>query len=88
MAFVGMRSARGRRPQAGPEGGPADSGSPLSIIRETFAPANFFKEENRALCAQRTEAAGQIFGETALERVWLWTEAGPGWLARFLNLFP
>ncbi|MDR2456257.1 MAG: hypothetical protein LBE49_06670 [Deltaproteobacteria bacterium] len=60
--------------------GPA---SPFNIIKKALILPNFTSDEIKALYNQHTEASGQVFEPSAIERAWYWSEGQP-WLVNAL----
>ncbi|MDR1608729.1 MAG: hypothetical protein LBT38_10040 [Deltaproteobacteria bacterium] len=51
---------------------------PFNIIKKTLTLDNFTKPEIKTLCQQHTTASGQIFLDSAIERIWHWSAGQPG----------
>jgi hypothetical protein len=57
--------------------------SPFNIKKKALTLSNFTEAEIRALYFQHTEAAGQVFAESAIAKAWHWSEGQP-WLVNAL----
>ncbi|MDR1297456.1 MAG: AAA-like domain-containing protein, partial [Deltaproteobacteria bacterium] len=79
IALVGMRDIRDYLTSNHPEAEGHHLASPFNIVSERMTLANFTLDEIRSLYHQHTEATGQVFEESAVERAWYWTEGQP-WL--------
>jgi hypothetical protein len=83
MALVGMRDIRDYLIKVRPDDESTGEGSPFNIANESLTLSNFTKEEIRTLYGQHSEATGQAFDDSAIDRAWYWTEGQP-WLVNAL----
>jgi hypothetical protein len=78
-----MRNIRDYLTSDHPEAKDEHLASPFNIVAERFTLANFTETETGGLYRQHTEATGQVFTDTAVERAWHWAEGQP-WLVNAL----
>jgi hypothetical protein len=83
MALVGMRDIRDYLNHARSDEQSRGLASPFNIKKKALTLANFTKDEIRTLYHQHTEASGQVFEESAIDRAWYWSEGQP-WLVNAL----
>ncbi|MDR1051135.1 MAG: AAA-like domain-containing protein, partial [Deltaproteobacteria bacterium] len=83
LALVGMRDIRDYLTSNHSEAEGQHLASPFNIVSERMTLANFTLDEIRSLYHQHTEATGQVFEESAVDRAWYWTEGQP-WLVNAL----
>ncbi|MDR1110829.1 MAG: hypothetical protein LBP92_09115 [Deltaproteobacteria bacterium] len=83
MALVGMRDIRDCPSKIGPDDGPTEDCGFFNIANESLTLYNFTKDEVRTLYGQHSEATGQAFDDSAIDRAWYWTEGQP-WLVNAL----
>jgi hypothetical protein len=83
IALVGMRNIKDYKIKIQPEEQSSGAASPFNIITETYTLSNFTAEEIRILYGQHTQASGQKFLDSFIERVWYWSEGQP-WLVNAL----
>jgi hypothetical protein len=79
IILVGLRDIRDYRMQARPVDNSRLQLSPFNIQPLPLGVPNFSKEQISLLYRQHTDASGQIFHKSAIEKVWEWTEGQP-WL--------
>jgi hypothetical protein len=77
IALVGMCDTRDYKARISPDSETKGSVSPFNIITESLTLQNFTKEEIVQLYKQHTDETGQIFEDTAVERVWEQTQGQP-----------
>ncbi|MDR1110831.1 MAG: ATP-binding protein [Deltaproteobacteria bacterium] len=83
MALVGMRDIRDYLIKVRPDDESTGEGSPFNIANESLTLYNFTKDEIRTLYGQHSEATGQAFDDSAIDRAWYWTGGQP-WLVNAL----
>jgi hypothetical protein len=83
LALVGMRNILDYLASNHPETEGQHLASPFNIVTERMTLANFSQDEIGCLYRQHTEASGQAFQDSAIERAWYWTEGQP-WLVNAL----
>ncbi|MDR1039080.1 MAG: ATP-binding protein [Deltaproteobacteria bacterium] len=83
LAFVGLLDLRDYRLTDRPNGQPRRPGSPFNVKRASLSIPNFSENDIRSLYSQHTDACGQKFDESAIERAWYWTDGQP-WLVNAL----
>ncbi|MDR2141258.1 MAG: AAA-like domain-containing protein [Deltaproteobacteria bacterium] len=83
IALVGLRDIRDYLVHVRPEEESTGVASPFNIKQEALTLANFTQDEIGTLYRQHTEASGQIFEDSAIERAWYWSEGQP-WLVNAL----
>jgi hypothetical protein len=83
IALVGMRDVRDYFCQVRPDLDSKGLASPFNVKKKVFTLANFTRSEIGTLYRQHTEASGQIFEESAIDRAWYWSEGQP-WLVNSL----
>jgi hypothetical protein len=83
IALVGMRNIRDYLSQVRPEAESKGPVSPFNIIKKALILSNFTSDEIKTLYNQHTEASGQVFEPSAIERAWYWSEGQP-WLVNAL----
>jgi hypothetical protein len=83
MALIGLRDIRDYLAQVRPGSASRGVASPFNIKKEALTLANFTRSEIGTLYLQHTEASGQIFEDSAIDRAWYWSEGQP-WLVNAL----
>jgi hypothetical protein len=83
MALVGLRDIRDYLVHVRPESESKKIASPFNIKKKALTLANFTQDEIGNLYRQHTEASGQVFEDSAIERAWHWSEGQP-WLVNAL----
>jgi hypothetical protein len=83
LALVGMRNIKDSKTKIRPNEMSRGPASPFNIIKKVLTLANFTGDEIKILYSQHTQATGQVFEPSALERVWYWSEGQP-WLVNAL----
>ncbi|MDR1656633.1 MAG: AAA-like domain-containing protein [Deltaproteobacteria bacterium] len=83
MALVGMRDIRDYLTSVRPGSQSRGLASPFNIKKEALTLANFTQNEISDLYGQHTQATGQVFEPSAVERAWYWSEGQP-WLVNAL----
>ncbi|MDR1608934.1 MAG: hypothetical protein LBT38_11090 [Deltaproteobacteria bacterium] len=78
-----MRDIRDYLTQVRPESASQGLASPFNIKKESLTLANFTRSEIGTLYLQHTEASGQIFEDSAIDKAWYWFEGQP-WLVNAL----
>ncbi|MDR1871827.1 MAG: AAA-like domain-containing protein [Deltaproteobacteria bacterium] len=82
LGLVGLRDIRDYQVTKGEEvKGPPPS--PFNIKSRSLTLSNFTFEDIGILYRQHTEAVGQVFADSAIDRVWYWSEGQP-WLVNAL----
>ncbi len=79
IALVGMRNIRDYRSKIRDTQQTLGSASPFNIISEALTIKNFLFSDIESLYLQHTQATGQVFEKTALEKVFEQTDGQP-WL--------
>jgi hypothetical protein len=77
MALVGMLDIRDCPSKIGPDDGLTEDCGFFNIANESLTLSNFTKDEIRTLYGQHSEATGQAFDDSAIDRAWYWTEGQP-----------
>ncbi|MDR1110815.1 MAG: ATP-binding protein, partial [Deltaproteobacteria bacterium] len=83
MALVGRRDIRDNPADHSPGDGLEEDCGFFDIAGASLTLADFSKDEIRILYGQHSEATGQVFDDSALERAWDWSEGQP-WLVNAL----
>jgi hypothetical protein len=83
MALVGIRDIKDYLVRVHPESECEGIASPFNIKKKALTLANFTQTEIGTLYRQHTEASGQLFEDSAIERAWHWSEGQP-WLVNAL----
>ncbi|MDR2198761.1 MAG: AAA-like domain-containing protein [Deltaproteobacteria bacterium] len=83
MALVGIRDIRDYLIQVRPDSQSSGMASPFNVKKKALTLANFTQDEIKTLYNQHTEASGQVFEDSAIERAWHWSEGQP-WLVNAL----
>jgi hypothetical protein len=83
ISLIGMRDIRDFKAQIRPDRDTLGSASPFNIVTKALTLGNFTPEQTAALYKQHTEATGQIFEDSAVERAFYWSEGQP-WLVNAL----
>ncbi|MDR1084158.1 MAG: AAA-like domain-containing protein [Deltaproteobacteria bacterium] len=83
IVLVGMRDIRDYLFRIRPDEESRGLASPFNIKKDSLTLNNFTTEEIEALYLQHTEASGQVFEKTAIDRAWYWSEGQP-WLVNAL----
>ncbi len=78
IVLVGMRDLRDYLAQS-KDGIPVNPGSPFNIKQHSTTLGAFSSEDIVKLTGQHTEATGQVFSESAIERIFYWSSGQP-WL--------
>ncbi|MFW6367426.1 MAG: ATP-binding protein, partial [bacterium] len=78
-ALVGMRNIRDYKAKVRDDNETLGSASPFNVVTEALTLKNFTREEIAELYGQHTDDTGQVFAESAIDRVHYWTEGQP-WL--------
>ncbi len=79
VALVGMRNVRDYKAKVREDRQTLGSASPFNIITKAFTIANFSLDEIARLFQQHTDASGQVFEKSAIEKVLEYTGGQP-WL--------
>jgi hypothetical protein len=79
LGLIGMRNIRDYRDRYRSPDETLGSVSPFNIIASAMTLRNFTRDEIAELYTQHTEETGQVFEDSAVESVWLWTQGQP-WL--------
>jgi hypothetical protein len=83
IVLAGLRNLADYRSQDRPDDRSRVKHSPFNIQSLPQSVSNFSKEQIRALYKQHTDASGQVFDNSSIEKVWTWTEGQP-WLVNAL----
>jgi hypothetical protein len=83
LILIGMRDIVDYRTEMRSNGYSAGTSSPFNIGAESLSLPDFTVDEICSLYRQHTEATGQVFDDSAIERTWHWTEGQP-WLVNAL----
>jgi hypothetical protein len=78
-----MRDIRDFKSQIRPDRDTLGSASPFNIVTDALTLSNFTLEQVASLYKQHTDATGQIFEESAVERAFYWSGGQP-WLVNAL----
>ncbi|MEM1120093.1 MAG: AAA-like domain-containing protein [Bacteroidota bacterium] len=79
IALVGMRNVRDYKIKIRPERETLGSPSPFNIITDALTITNFSLREVKLLYQQHTDATGQVFGKSVIEKIYEHTSGQP-WL--------
>lgn len=79
LALVGMRNIRDYKAKLRDESQTLGSASPFNIVTEALTLREFTRDEIAALYGQHTADTDQRFAESAIDRVFYWTQGQP-WL--------
>jgi hypothetical protein len=83
VSLIGMRDIRDFKAQVRPDRDTLGSASPFNIVTKALTLSNFTQEQIADLYRQHTEASGQPFEASAVERAFYWSEGQP-WLVNAL----
>jgi type II secretory pathway predicted ATPase ExeA len=83
VSLIGMRDIRDFKVQVRPDRDTLGSASSFNIVTKALTLSNFTQEQISSLYAQHTEATGQSFEKSAVERAFYWSEGQP-WLVNAL----
>jgi hypothetical protein len=83
VSLIGMRDIRDFKAQVRPDKDTLGSASPFNIVTKALTLDNFTQEQISALYGQHTEATGQPFEPSSVERAFYWSEGQP-WLVNAL----
>jgi hypothetical protein len=78
-----MRDIRDYLVRVRPDSQSKGLASPFNIKKEALTLANFTKEEIKTLYHQHSDASGQVFEQSSIDRAWYWSEGQP-WLVNAL----
>ncbi|MDR1039353.1 MAG: AAA-like domain-containing protein [Deltaproteobacteria bacterium] len=83
LALVGMLDIADYGTHLRSDGLSKGTGSPFNVDMDSVSLPDFTEDDIRNLYSQHTEATGQDFADSAIERAWYWTEGQP-WLVNAL----
>jgi hypothetical protein len=83
LALAGLRDLRDYSVQVRPDGESLGEVGFFNIVKKSLTLTSFTKDQIETLYGQHTEATGQVFEPSAIERAFYWSEGQP-WLVNAL----